>query len=66
MTFTYQWRRCDSAGSNCSDIAGATASTYVLVAADVGSRIRARISATNPAGSGQADSPPTSRIKAGH
>ena len=26
----YQWRRCDSAGANCVDIAAATATTYAL------------------------------------
>src|SRR3954449_38962 len=26
-TYTYQWRRCDSAGAGCVDIAGATGST---------------------------------------
>src|SRR5207249_2680312 len=36
ITFTYQWRRCDSAGAGCADIGGATSSTYVLGAADVG------------------------------
>ncbi len=35
-TFTYQWRQCDNAGANCTDIGGATNSTYTLVAGDVG------------------------------
>ena len=63
ITFTYRWRRCDSAGSNCADIAGATAPTYVLTAADVGFRIRSRVNASNPAGMGQADSSATTRVK---
>ena len=36
----YQWRRCDAAGGNCADIAGATGTSYVLVGADFGQTIR--------------------------
>ena len=28
-TFTYQWVSCDSTGTSCTDIAGATGRTYV-------------------------------------
>lgn len=51
MTFAYQWRRCDAAGANCSDIAGATAASYLLAAADAGSTIRVVVTATNADGS---------------
>ena len=47
---SYQWRRCDSAGASCVDIAAATATTYALAAADVGHAIRVRETATNPYG----------------
>ncbi len=50
-SFAYQWQRCDSGGANCADIAGATNSTYTLVAGDVGSTIRVKVTATNPSGS---------------
>jgi hypothetical protein len=59
ITLAYQWRRCDSAGANCANIAGATASSYVLVAGDVGSTIRVRETASNSVGSAFADSAQT-------
>lgn len=37
--YTYQWQRCNPAGSGCVNIAGATNKTYVLTAADVGNRV---------------------------
>jgi hypothetical protein len=55
-TFSYQWKRCDSAGANCSAIAGATASTYVIASDDAGYRIRVAVTGTNASGSASADS----------
>jgi hypothetical protein len=49
--FGYQWERCDISGNNCTAIAGATAQTYALTAADVGSTIRVAETATNAGGS---------------
>ncbi len=46
-TFTYQWQRCDTSGTNCSAIPGATANSYTLAAADVGHTIRVRETASN-------------------
>jgi hypothetical protein len=54
-----QWRRCDSAGNNCVDIAGATGLSYVPVLADKGSTLRLRVTATNVNGSTSADSAPS-------
>lgn len=50
INFAYQWTRCDSAGSNCQDISGATASWRMLTASDVGSRLKVRVVASNIAG----------------
>ncbi len=47
-TFTYQWIASD--GTTDSDIAGATGSSYVLVAGDVGKRIKVRVSFTDDTG----------------
>ncbi|HEV7134588.1 MAG TPA: hypothetical protein VGN27_12745 [Gaiellaceae bacterium] len=49
--YSYQWLRCDSAGNNCSNIPSATASTYAVVSADVGDKLRVIVTASNPAGS---------------
>ena len=49
-TYTYQWQRCDAAGNDCQDIAGATSSTYTPTAADVGGTVRVVVTATNAAG----------------
>jgi hypothetical protein len=55
-TFTYQWQRCDQNGVNCNPIAGASAATYTLEAADVGSTVVVVTEASNSAGSAQAGS----------
>ena len=47
ISYTYQWRRCDAAGSGCVDIAGAVGSSYLVVAADVGSSLRVAVTASN-------------------
>ena len=64
MSYAYQWRRCDAAGANCVDIAGATGSTYDLTAADVGSTIRVVVTATNAGGSDSASSAASSPVTA--
>jgi hypothetical protein len=56
MTYTYQWRRCDTNGASCADISGATGSTYVAQSADVAFRLRVRVTATNGAGQASVDS----------
>ena len=50
ISYTYEWLRCDAAGANCNVIGGETATTYILEAADVGSTIRSRVTATEAAG----------------
>jgi hypothetical protein len=55
ISFRYQWVRCGSGGgaadgSNCVSISGATASSYRLTSADVGGRMRIRVTASNGAG----------------
>lgn len=57
-TYAYQWKR---GGTN---ISGATASTYTLVTADVGSTITVTVTATNSAGSASATSNATGTVAA--
>lgn len=61
-TFTRKWRRCDSGGASCSDIGGATGTTYLLNVADVGSTIRYQATGTNTSGSTSASSNQTAVI----
>jgi hypothetical protein len=62
FTYTYQWVRCDSNGANCSNIAAATNDRYRLTAADVGSRVKMRMTGTTPYGAASAESPLTSVV----
>jgi outer membrane protein assembly factor BamB len=50
--YAYQWELCDSAGANCSDIAGATGLSYLPPAEDVGvgKTLRVRVVASNDVG----------------
>ena len=49
-SFSRQWQRCDSDGSNCINISGATGQSYGVRADDVGHRIRALVTARTSAG----------------
>jgi hypothetical protein len=64
-SYSYQWQHCDSAGSNCANIAGATSATYSLASADVGFTIAVSVTATNEAGSASAGSAATAVVTAG-
>lgn len=64
-TYAFQWQRCDSAGANCTDVAGATGRTYGVRAADIGGTIRISVTATNLVGSNTATSDRTEVVKTG-
>ncbi len=55
-SFTYQWLQCDSTGAGCSEISGATASSYVPAAGDVGHTLRVAVVAINSSGNASATS----------
>ena len=61
LAFHYRWLRCDTSGGGvngvtCTTISSATRKAYVLRAADVGHRIRSRVTASNADGSAVANS----------
>lgn len=55
-TFTYQWQRCDQAGSNCVNISGATVNTYTLTVNEANYTVRAVVTATEASLSTDANS----------
>lgn len=67
ITYAYQWVRCGADGgrpngSNCPAISGATTTRYALSSADVGHRLRVRVTARNASGSVIVASNPTAQI----
>ncbi|MCW2996085.1 MAG: hypothetical protein JWQ18_3580, partial [Conexibacter sp.] len=62
ITYTRQWLRCDTAGANCTAIAGATSTTYTAQSADVGSKLKVTVTATNTAGNASATSGATAIV----
>ena len=63
-SFAYQWLRCDAQGGSCAGIGGATSNMYTVQTADVASRVRVQVTATNTSGSGVAQSRPTDAVQA--
>jgi hypothetical protein len=64
FTYTYQWQRCDSSGSQCVDIPAADSATYTPSADDQGHSVRVVVTATNPGGSTSVTSAPTAVVAA--
>jgi hypothetical protein len=62
--YSYQWKRCDSAGNNCAAIAGETFSGITLTSTDVGMTLRATVTATNATGSAAATTDQTGAVTA--
>lgn len=62
ITFSDQWRRCNSNGDDCDDIGGATQQTYRVSSNDVGHRLRVVVKASNNSGSSSATSDATAVV----
>ena len=58
----YQWQQCVQATLVCTDIAGATAQGYTVANADVGKRLRVRVTASNPFGKATTASAATAAV----
>jgi hypothetical protein len=61
-SFAYQWRRCDSSGSGCTDVSGAMKKTYTLVSDDADHTLRVVVTASNADGQATATSDNTQLI----
>jgi hypothetical protein len=67
ISYAYQWVRCgvdggQPDGGNCAIVSGASENQYRLVRADVGFRMRVRVTASNADGSKTAASNPTAVV----
>ena len=64
MTFTYQWKKCDSPTGPCFRIPGATKSTFTVTSDLYGESIRAEVTATNSAAAVPQNSEATKLVSA--
>jgi hypothetical protein len=68
ITYKYAWLRCkasaisDSSPASCTEISGATTTSYPVISQDLGFRIRFRVMATDKTGTTQATSAATSVV----
>ena len=63
-SYGYRWQDCNSSGTSCTTISGATSSSYTLQGSDVGDTIRSAVTATNGGGSTAASSAATGTVTA--
>jgi hypothetical protein len=64
-TTSYQWERCNAAGSNCSSIGGENAMTFAVQPEDIGSTLVFSVTEINSAGAAAASSAPTGVVTSG-
>ena len=69
FNYSYRWLRCPASGSGgngegCTAISGATFKRYIVRQADVGHRLRVRVTAANSEGIGQRNSNATAIVRA--
>src|SRR5450755_1168142 len=62
--YAYQWQDCNSSGASCTNVSGATSSSYMLTSGDVGHTMRAVVTATNAGGSTPSTSAQTAMVAA--
>jgi virginiamycin B lyase len=49
-SYSYQWQRCNGEGKSCSNISGATSSTYMPVEADIGQTLLVKVTGSAESG----------------
>ena len=49
-SYGYQWQRCETDGTNCLNVAGATGRTYGVRNVDIGNRMRVLVTARTQSG----------------
>ena len=64
MTFTYQWKKCDSPTGSCFNLIGATHSTFTITSDLYGMTVRVQVTATNSSGAVAQNSESTKVISA--
>ena len=64
ITFSYQWQTCTAVNQVCTDIAGVTGSSFLIGTSQIGSLLRATITATNSVGKTSASSNLTTAVLA--
>ncbi len=64
ISYAYQWQTCNSSGESCTNISGATSTTYLLSPSNVGSTIRVLVTANNAIGHTSEPSPATAVVAA--
>jgi uncharacterized protein YukE len=62
LLYGYSWRRCDTSGSACEGIAGASKASYKATHQDVGHTLRVIVTATNEVGAASATSGPSAIV----
>ncbi len=63
QTFSFQWQGCNTDGTGCVDITGATAKTYTARSEDAGRVLRVKVTAKSLSGSTTASSTPTDAVE---
>jgi hypothetical protein len=62
LTITIEWLRCDSAGTGCVVIPGASTPSHLLGLGDIGMTVRIRVTASNPGGAASLTTAPSAVV----
>lgn len=62
ITFTYQWQSCTAVNPICTNLAGVTGSSFLIGTSQIGSLLRATVTATNSSGNTSVSSNLTSAV----